>query len=409
MSEIRKIALLSISVFLYALCVKEYVAILILLSVMTIYASLHSSSKFYSIVAVGAIIGGFITLKGLIIMIDVISLPLGYSVFAFSAISLIVDSSKQSVVCKSWLDAACYLFFFPRMMAGPLLSFNDFSRELNGSNQGFDVDVAYKAFKIIVCATFCKFVVADALGSVYFEDYNGINGIAAVVAFAIQLYLDFYAYSNYAIGFALLAGVRLPISFDSPYKAETFRDFWKRWNITVSEWLRDYIYIPLGGKYSSYRLILIMITFTVSGLWHGFALPFVIWGLFHGILVIIEKKVYFFIEKKNVYKQLYRTYVLIMIALLWQLFKVENIGDMASMLSEVFKWSNTYDWYNINIVLVSLATMSILDTDKCKLLIAGSEKNLSYIKQEVAVLSVMLLLIFLFPYNSNINFFYFKF
>ncbi len=409
MSKIWKIALLSISIFLYTLCVEEYIFILMFLTMITIYASIYSTSKYHSIIAVGAIIVGFITLKWLTINTDSINLPLGYSVFAFSAISLIVDSRKQSFVCHNMLDAVCYLFFFPRMMAGPLISFNKFVEELNKRIQRLNVDVAYKAFKIIVYATFCKFVLADTLGRVCFEDYNGINGIVAIAAFAIQLYLDFYAYSNYVIGLALLIGIRLPISFNSPYKANTFCDFWKRWNITVSEWLRNYVYIPLGGKHSSFRLILIMITFAISGLWHDFTLPFILWGLCHGVLVVIEKKVYCYIEKYILLKLLYKSYVIIMIAILWQLFKVDSIANFTSTLSNIFMWNSIYDRYNIIIVLLGLVTMCFIDTNKCKLLIFESEAKLSYIKLEVALLSIMLLLIFLFPYSSNVNFFYFKF
>ena len=142
----------------------------------------------------------------------------------------------------------------------------------------------------------------------------------------IRFYFDFYAYSLLAVGVALVFGMVLPYNFDNPYSAQSFKDFWQRWNITLSTWLRTYIYIPLGGnRCSKNRAILnILVTFVVSALWHGLTIPFVFWGLAHAGLICLER--YVFIPFKG--RWMYRVFVLLSCIFLWQFFRFNNMTDI---------------------------------------------------------------------------------
>ncbi|MEX0650702.1 MAG: MBOAT family O-acyltransferase [Actinomycetota bacterium] len=218
-------------------------------------------------------------------------LPVGISFFTFMAISYIIDVYRDDTRVASSIDVFLYLSFFPHLVAGPIVRPNELIPQLRVRRDPRHLDVAGAAW-LILGGLFKKVVVssflAGALVDPVFGDpaaYSAIDVLFGVIAYAIVIYADFSGYTDIAIGVAKLLGFRFPQNFDRPYAARSLQDFWRRWHITLSRWLRDYLYIPLGGsKRGEVRTYVnIMVTMALGGLWHGAAWPFIIWGLLHGI------------------------------------------------------------------------------------------------------------------------------
>lgn len=215
-----------------------------------------------------------------------IILPVGISFYIFQAISYIVDVYKGTVLAeKSLLSYALYITFFPQLVAGPIERAENIIPQFRGKHN-FDYEKITNGIIFIVWGLFKKMVIADEL-AVYVDAvygnvtrYAGFTLVIATVMFALQIYCDFSGYSDIAIGSAKMFGVDLMKNFKAPYLADSVHEFWKRWHISLSQWLRDYIYIPLGGgrKGKMRTNINLLIVFLISGLWHGADLTYVIWG-----------------------------------------------------------------------------------------------------------------------------------
>ena len=410
MRLLYKYAILMTSLGIYTWFVGAYVGILLLLAAIVIFTSGFNTSKWVLSLPLLSIIIGFVVLK-YITPSSTFSLPIGYSVFAFTCISYIVDSTRKgSKPNDKPLDVLCYLFFFPKMLAGPIVRFPDIQKQLDTCITPSKTEL-YTAFKIMVFASFCKFVLADNLTSITASENYGINLWLSAIVFAFQLYLDFYAYSNYAIAFALLVGIKLPESFNSPYQAFTFRDFWHRWNITISLWLKDYVYISLGGNQCNNRWRVyanILLTFLVSGLWHGATFPFLLWGILHGFFVIIERVLRKRGIENSLGRYLYRCFVFCIVSLLWQLFKLDGLESFIKWTKDLFIMtpiSNQVLWISI----ITISTVCLIDNRTVKQLIFSSSNRKWFVYKEVALVCAMSILTILFHSQPNINFFYFKF
>ncbi len=218
-------------------------------------------------------------------------LPIGISFFTFQGISYVVDVYRGDTSPAPLLDFAVYLSFFPQLVAGPIVRAVEFLPELRSKRVPDRVE-AGRAVVLIGRGLFKKVVIADFLGRAIVDDvygtpgeYGGLDVLFGIYGYAIQLYADFSGYTDMAIGIALLLGFRFPQNFDRPYAAVSIQDFWRRWHMTLSRWLRDYLYIPLGGnrrgRLVTYRNLLI--TMGLGGLWHGAAGTFVAWGLYQGL------------------------------------------------------------------------------------------------------------------------------
>ncbi len=230
--------------------------------------------------------------------ISIIFLPVGISFYTFQTISYSVDVYKKKLQpLTNIIDFGFYVSFFPQLVAGPIVRAAGFIPQIK-KKYNVSIDEAnYSAFLIINGLT-KKMLISDYL-SINFVDnifktpeaYSGFENLLSVYAYAIQIYCDFSGYTDIAIGVALLLGFRLPINFNSPYKASSITDFWKRWHISLSTWLRDYLYIPLGGnrKGKVRTYINLLITMLLGGLWHGANGRFIIWGAIHGLGLIAHK------------------------------------------------------------------------------------------------------------------------
>lgn len=227
-----------------------------------------------------------------------IILPAGISFFCFRSISYIVDIYRRKIEpCTSLLDYIFFLTYFPPLLAGPVVRAADMLPQIKANNPATRQMVSDGLF-LIICGLVKKVMVADYLSGNFvsriFENpslYSGFENLMGAMGFAIQLYCDFSGYSDMAIGLALLMGYRFRDNFDAPFKSQSPTELWRRWHISLSSWLRDYIYIPLGGNRKGKRRqhINLMATMTIGGLWHGATWMYVIWGAYNGALLIIHK------------------------------------------------------------------------------------------------------------------------
>lgn len=225
-------------------------------------------------------------------------LPLAISFFTFQQIAYLVDCYRSNVPRYSFLDYSLFVTFFPQLIAGPIVHHSQMMPQFsNANNQRLIIKNIEKGLFIFAIGLFKKIVIADYLAGWAdsgFNDVTQLNSVSAWLAalsYTFQLYFDFSGYCDMAIGAALMLNIKLPINFNSPYKAKNIQDFWRRWHITLSNWLRDYIYIPLGGNrdssYSTYFNL--FVTFLLGGLWHGAAWTFVIWGAMHGAAIAAHR------------------------------------------------------------------------------------------------------------------------
>jgi D-alanyl-lipoteichoic acid acyltransferase DltB (MBOAT superfamily) len=216
-------------------------------------------------------------------------LPVGISFFTFQALSYVIDVYRRQIEPSPLLDFAVYLSFFPHLVAGPIVRARELLPQLQAKRDPRRVD-ATLALWLIAAGLFKKVVIASYLAETadglfaFPHQHGGVEALVGVYAYALQIYADFSGYTDMAIGIALLLGFRFPANFDAPYSATSLQDFWRRWHMTLSRWLRDYLYIPLGGGHGgrgrTYRNL--MLTMVLGGLWHGAAWTFVVWGALHG-------------------------------------------------------------------------------------------------------------------------------
>lgn len=228
--------------------------------------------------------------------LDII-LPVGISFYTFQSVSYIIDVYKGRVQpTRTWLEYAFYLTFFPALVAGPIVRADYFLPQIRENRQPSHSEI-YAGLWLIILGIVKKAVIADYIAQ--YNDlvfntpggYDGFECLMGVIGYTMQIYCDFSGYSDMAIGLAAIMGFRLAQNFNFPYKSRNISDFWRRWHISLSSWLRDYIYIPLGGnrKGKVRTYINNIITMFIGGLWHGASWKFVFWGVMHGVALVVHK------------------------------------------------------------------------------------------------------------------------
>lgn len=283
-----------------------------------------------------------------------VALPLGISFYTFEALSYTIDVYRREIpVERDWSRLAFLVTFFPHLIAGPIIRAADFFPQMNQRTTVSHVEFE-RAIFLIACGLVKKVVLADQLS--FFAD-AAFNDPAAVgtmrtwfgiYAFAFQIYFDFSGYSDIAIGCAKLLGFTLPDNFRRPYAATSITDFWRRWHISLSSWLRDYLYIPLGGnrmptKAGVYRNL--MLTMLLGGLWHGAAWTFVLWGAIHGFYLSVERALGIGRTMSGDNSSLLVRLVVILltfhlILLCWILFRAESLERIGQMLKVMFAYNS---------------------------------------------------------------------
>ncbi|MGN1232056.1 MAG: MBOAT family O-acyltransferase [Candidatus Cryptobacteroides sp.] len=231
--------------------------------------------------------------------VKALAIPAGVSFFIFQSISCVIDAYRRSSVTPAkYTDYLLLLSFFPKMVLGPIVRCRDFVPQLMAESVHISNEDMGKAARLIASGIVKYCVIAKCVGTLLsgpvFAGEMGNAGSVALIgayAFAIRIYCDFSGYTDLASGISLLMGFRLPLNFDAPYKSATITEFWRRWHISLSSWLRDYLYISLGGnrKGTVRTYINLIITMFLGGLWHGVGLTFAIWGLLHGLSLALHK------------------------------------------------------------------------------------------------------------------------
>lgn len=400
----RKLFLIIVSYLLYMNWIPAYALLLLGVTLITFYTAKIISSnnrrKFFIIC-----LGVFLTILPLLIFkyynfinnsitdfLNVLGLswhlsglnlaiPIGISFFTFQALGYLWDVYYgKSTVEKNLLDYILFVSFFPQIASGPISKPSELLPQIK-SEQTFQYNTAVNGLKLLLWGMFLKVVVADRLGLyvniVYdnYENYSSLTCALSSLFYSVQIYADFAGYSYMAIGIASLLGFKLINNFERPYMATSITEFWKRWHISLTRWLTTYIYIPLGGsrcsKLKHYSNI--MITFLVSGLWHGANWTFIVWGGIHGVFQIIEK--YFGISSKhctenfenpnnfihNFIKILRIIITFSIVNIAWIFFRMPTITDALNFIKKIFVFrDNTLFFDNTNNFLITLLVFIVV-------------------------------------------------
>src|SRR5574344_351605 len=282
-----------------------------------------------------------------------IFLPVGISFFTFQSLSYTIDVYRGDIKpLKNVLDYAFYVSFFPQLVAGPIVRARDFIPQIYRNPIVTRAEMGEGLF-LIICGLFKKAVISDYI-SLNFVDrvfdqpllYSGLENLFGVYGYTLQIYCDFSGYSDMAIGIALLLGFRFNINFDSPYQSATITEFWRRWHISLSSWLKDYLDIPLGGnrrgKVRTY--INLLLTMLIGGLWHGASVRFILWGGLHGVSLAVHKfMMSHFSSFKKVGSEMnpWRRAIGIIITFHvvcfgWILFRASSMQTVGDILSQIF-------------------------------------------------------------------------
>jgi alginate O-acetyltransferase complex protein AlgI len=270
-------------------------------------------------------------------------LPLGISFFTFHVISYLVDVYRGTAQAQHSLGTfALYILNFPQMIAGPIIRYREIAHQLTSREAGFpDLDAGILRFSVGLAK---KLLVADPIGAVADQVFALAGGEVSaslawlgVLTYGLQIYYDFSGYSDMAIGLARMFGFRFPENFNYPYTANSIQAFWRRWHMTLSFWFRDYVYVPLGGnRRGEWRTAQNLgIVFLLAGIWHGASWNFVVWGLWHGLFLSLERAAT--VQKMlAVAGPLSRIYVLFVVAIGWVFFRAENLGQAVTIIRSLF-------------------------------------------------------------------------
>ena len=275
-------------------------------------------------------------------------LPIGISFFTFQKLSYIIDVFRErDKPLKNLSDYALYIIFFPQLIAGPIVRFNEIASQIKERSAALNTDNKLNGIFRFTIGLSKKLLIANPLGEQVDTAFgNGIVELGTadawiiIVAYAFQIYYDFSGYSDMAIGIGLMLGFRLPENFNFPYISKSITEFWRRWHITLSNWMRDYLYISLGGNRISNRrtYINLWLVFILSGIWHGAAWTFLFWGIFHGFFLVIErlffKKI---LDKSGAFPAMAITFFFTLMG--WVLFRVETFSNSLDFYNALFSFN----------------------------------------------------------------------
>jgi alginate O-acetyltransferase complex protein AlgI len=278
-----------------------------------------------------------------------IILPIGISFYTFESVTYVVDVYRGvHKPLKNFWHYQTYILLFPKLIAGPIVRYHDIADQITNREKNYTADVKLSGFYTFCIGLAKKVIIANTIGSqaddVFKLDAQHLDSAAAwtgAIAYTFQIYFDFSGYSDMAIGLCKIMGFRIPENFNNPYLSTSITEFWRRWHITLGTWMKNYLYIPLGGnKVNSnaklYRNLLVVFLF--SGLWHGAAWTFVFWGAYHGFFLIIERlfllKVY---EKIGKFISTLLTFLVVVIG--WVYFRAETMAQANHIVTSMFSFN----------------------------------------------------------------------
>ena len=294
----------------------------------------------FAIATIAGILGKEYEIKSII-------LPLGISFFTFQQISFAIAIYKEDIKNVNPMDYCCYILYFPKLLMGPLAEPVDFIEQINNKeNKRIKWENIACGIKMFSFGLFKKLVLADTFSRGVSWGFSNQSSATAgdillvMLFYTFEIYFDFSGYSDMAVGVSKMINIDLPMNFDSPYKALTIRDFWKRWHKSLTGFLTKNVYYSLGGnrKGKARTYINIMLVFLISGIWHGANWTFVLWGCLHGIFQIIER----LLNKQfnKLHSAVQWIYTFFVVNILWLLFRAESITQWMQMLGKMFSFSN---------------------------------------------------------------------
>jgi len=374
------------------------------------------AENFESLVGIFGLTAGDLTLR--------ILLPIGISFYTFQTMSYTIDIYRGKLKpTKNLMNFALFVAFFPQLVAGPIERAKNMLPQIENP-RNITPQLINSGIYLIIWGYFKKLVIADNVALIAnqvfnnYTDYHGMDIVIGVIAFTVQIYCDFSAYSDIARGLSKLLGINLMLNFRLPYFALNPSDFWSRWHISLSSWLRDYLYIPLGGNRSGkggiYRNL--MITMLLGGLWHGAAWNFVIWGAFHGSILIIYRLVSEYRSKRktsnnklsifSIVAQMALMFILTVIG--WIIFRSESIEQIIYLISNL-GFITSLNTVNLTYILIFFSFPLLLT--QILQYVTGDLEAIMNLKiwWRVPILSGMLVWILVFSVRESTEFIYFQF
>lgn len=275
-----------------------------------------------------------------------ISLPIGISFYTFQTMSYVIDVYRDDApVSKNFINFGTYVALFPQLIAGPIVRYRDVAEQL--VNRRETLEMFTRGVKLFMVGLAKKVIIANTMGTLTTNifattDENGVVGTwVGIIAYTFQIYFDFSGYSDMACGLGNMMGFEFLKNFNYPYIAKSITDFWRRWHISLSTWFKEYVYIPLGGNRKGVKrqILNLLIVWGLTGLWHGAAYNFVLWGLYYGLLLILEK----FVLKKYLDRLpsfVQHIYTLFIIIIGWGLFYFTDVGQLGEFMVDLFNFGN---------------------------------------------------------------------
>ncbi len=362
-----------------------------------------------------------------------LALPVGISFYTFQTMSYTIDIYRRKMTpYQSFIDFGCYASFFPQLVAGPIVRADEFKDQLDGpiSYRSANIKIG---LTLIVYGLFKKIVFADNLAihaNQIFTEGEHLGNIGLIwwasLCFGIQIYCDFSAYTNIALGSARLLGISLPENFKTPYAATSPQDFWRRWHISLSTWLRDYLYIPLGGSRHGQRVMIfaLMTTMILGGLWHGASWNFVIWGLVHGLLLVAHR----YFSKLNLIERLFTNFktsstilswviTQYLVFFTWLIFRIEDVDILFESMKTFIGIGGYFDLAEF---VLFLPDIKLLTFALAIIFIIGhglSGKSGGFVNQIPKwgstawglIIGLMLVIMYFLQPSESVDFIYFRF
>ena len=314
------------------------VAVNVLLLIWFKYAGLFAETLTHAIPSTAAALGLFSAPK----------LPIGISFYTFQAMAYVIDVYRGEIKAeRGFMKFGVFIALFPQLIAGPIARFSDVSARLE-AGMSRDVRAAEidRGVKVFICGLSKKLLLANPTGQLWetLSRTTGQNGVAGawlgLVTYAFHIYFDFSGYSDMAVGLGRILGIRFPENFNYPYISKSVTDFWRRWHITLSSWFRDYVYIPLGGNRKGLKRSVanLFIVWFLTGLWHGAAWNFALWGLYFAVILTIEKAFLLpAFDKIKLPGFARRVYSIVLILIGWRLFTLNDMSQAAACFGELFR------------------------------------------------------------------------
>lgn len=356
-----------------------------------------------------------------------IILPLGISFFTFQQMSLLWDVYRKPQRQKlKFLNTALYISFFPQLIAGPIVRYDDIINQIKNRTETISLITSgiqrfiLGLFKKIILANTCASI-ADSIIDNDISDISTPLAWLGIISYAFQIYFDFSGYSDMAIGLGRMFGFRILENFNFPYISRSIKEFWRRWHISLSSWFRDYVYIPIGGNrngpYKTYFNLFLV--FVLTGFWHGATWSFIIWGIFHGLFLIIERLGFDKILKR-LPKIVSWSYAMLVVLIGWVFFRIENISDAYNYTCKLFGGGPSSDVSFIHyldrerlfvLILAAVSSSTIFYKVKDIALFYGKGKlNIPFVIIKDIILVIMLFSSVLYINSGSYNpFIYFRF